>query len=69
MEGRLYAGRRGGATAVTNLMGDPRAASQLLRHKNMRVTMANYIKNDQRALMAGVKLLEAGAGKGRNRAG
>src|SRR5205814_20593 len=60
----LYAGRRGGATALTSLMGDPLAASQLLGHKNMGVTMSHYAKHDPRKLAEGMKLLEAKTTRG-----
>jgi integrase len=55
----FQAGRRGVATLLTTLTGVPQAASQMLRHKTMAVTMGNYVKDDRRALAAGVKLLEA----------
>jgi integrase len=54
----LYAFRRGAASIVTQLTGSPIAASQLLRHKNMSVTMTAYIKADRRALVDGSKLVE-----------
>jgi integrase len=55
----FQAGRRGVATLLTTLTGVPQAASQMLRHKTMSVTMSNYVRDDRRALAAGVKLLEA----------
>jgi integrase len=54
----LYAFRRGAASILTQLTGSPIAASQLLRHKNISVTMTAYIKADRRALVDGLKMLE-----------
>lgn len=53
----LYCGRRGAASILTQLTGNPIAASQLLRHVNYSVTMKNYIKSDRREVVAGMKLL------------
>lgn len=55
----LYAFRRGAASILTQLTGNPIAASQLLRHKNISVTMTAYIKADRTALNDGLKMLEA----------
>jgi integrase len=54
----LYAFRRGAASILTQLTGSPIAASQLLRHKNISVTMTAYIKADRTALVDGLKMLE-----------
>lgn len=54
----LYAFRRGAASILTQLTGNPIAASQLLRHKNISVTMTAYIKADRRALNDGLKQVE-----------
>lgn len=54
----LYAFRRGAASILTQLTGNPIAASQLLRHKNISVTMTAYIKADRTALLDGLKLVE-----------
>jgi integrase len=54
----LYAFRRGAASILTQLTGDPIAASQLLRHKNISVTMTAYIKADRSKLADGLKMLE-----------
>jgi integrase len=54
----LYSGRRGAASILTQLTGNPIAASQALGHINMTVTMKNYIKSDRRELASGMKLLE-----------
>jgi integrase len=59
----LYAFRRGAATILTQLTGNPIAASQLLRHKNISVTMTAYIKADRSALSNGMKLLEESLSK------
>jgi integrase len=59
----LYAGRRGAATILTQLTGDALAAKELLRHKNLAVTTDKYVKTIPEALMKGIKLLEAAAGK------
>jgi integrase len=59
----LYAGRRGAATILTQLTGDALAAKELLRHKNLAVTTDKYVKAIPEALMKGIKLLEAAAGK------
>jgi len=55
-----YAGRRGLATLIARLRG-PLASSQALRHKNMQVTMTNYVKQDKRELAEGMRLLEGAA--------
>jgi len=55
----LYAFRRGAASILTQLTGNPIAASQLLRHKNISVTMTAYIKADRTALADGMKMLES----------
>jgi len=60
----LYAGRRTAATVLTQLTGNPIAASQLLRHRNMSVTMTAYIKADRSALAGGLKMLEAATQEG-----
>jgi integrase len=54
----LYAGRRGAASILTELTGDPIASSLLLRHNNISTTMTRYIKADRRRLVSGMKLLE-----------
>jgi integrase len=54
----LYSARRSAATNLTQLMGNPIAASQLLRHKNMNVTMTHYIRGLRSELIAGMKRLE-----------
>ena len=54
----LYAFRRGAASILTQLTGNPIAASQLLRHKNISVTMTAYIKADRTALVNGMKAFE-----------
>jgi integrase len=59
----LYKARRSAASIVTRLMGNPIAASRILRHKNMNVTMTHYIENDRAALEAGMKMLEAATTK------
>ena len=59
----LYAGRRGAATILTELTGDALAAKELLRHKNLSVTTAKYVKQMPEALMRGIKLLEAATAK------
>jgi integrase len=54
----LYSGRRGAASILTKLTGNPMAASLALGHTDMSVTMKNYIKLDRRELASGMKLLE-----------
>ncbi|HWX93378.1 MAG TPA: hypothetical protein VNY29_12175 [Terriglobales bacterium] len=54
----LYAGRRAAASILTQLMGSPIAASQLLRHKTGRLTWEHYIKLDRSELRSGMKRLE-----------
>lgn len=54
----LYAARRTAASQLTALRKNPIAASQLLRHKNMNVTMTHYIKTDRGELVAGMEALE-----------
>jgi hypothetical protein len=39
------------------------AAKELLRHKMIAVTQAKYVKAIPEALMKGIKLLEAAAGR------
>lgn len=53
-----YAFRRGLATLITRLRG-PLAASQALGHRNMTVTMTNYVRQDRRELEAAMKQLGA----------
>lgn len=55
----LYAFRRGAASILTQLTGSPIAAAQLLRHKNISVTMTAYIKADRSALHDGSAKLES----------
>jgi integrase len=55
----LYAGRRGAATILTGLTGNAIAAKELLRHKNLSVTTANYVKTMPKELMEGMRLLES----------
>jgi hypothetical protein len=55
----LYAFSRSAASILTPLTGGPIAASQLLRHKNISVTMTAYIKADRTALVNGVKAFES----------
>jgi integrase len=57
----LCAGRRTAATVLTQLTGNPIAASQLLRHRNMSVTMTAYVKADRKALTEGLRLMESTA--------
>jgi integrase len=59
----LYAGRRGAGTILTQLTGDALAAQQILRHKNLAVTTAHYVKQIPTAGLEGMKLLEAAAAK------
>lgn len=54
----LYKARRSAASIVTKLMGNPIAASRILRHKNMSVTMKHYIENDRAALNEGMGRLD-----------
>ena len=59
----LYAGRRGGATAIIGLTnGNVAAAQELLRHKNMSTTLAFYKKQTAGALASGLLALGAAAG-------
>jgi integrase len=53
-----YAGRRGLGTLLARLKG-PLASSQALRHKNMKVTMESYIKQDRTELVAAMKMLDS----------
>ena len=59
----LYAGRRGNATALTELTGDPLAAKEVLGHTNVKVTEAHYIGAMPAVGMRGMKLLEEAATK------
>jgi len=58
----LYAGRRGAATILTELTGNAVAAKELLRHRNLAVTTAKYVKAVPAALLEGMRLLEEKAG-------
>jgi integrase len=49
-----YALRRGLATLLARVRG-PLAASQALRHRNMSVTMSNYVRQDKRELEAAMR--------------
>lgn len=53
----LYAARRSAATILTQLTGDALAAKEVLRHKDLRVTTANYVKPIPIAAINGLKLL------------
>jgi len=55
----LYSGRRGAATIVTQLTGNALAAQVILRHKNLAVTTAHYVKPSRQAAVDGLRLLEA----------
>jgi len=60
----IYAARRGAATNLVALTGSVSAAYQVLGN-SLDVVMKKYIKPDQQAGMAGLKMLEAAAnGKG-----
>ncbi len=59
----LYAGRRGVATILTELTGNALAAQAFLRHQNLSITTANYVKPSTEARDAGMKLLEAAVTK------
>jgi integrase len=53
----LYAARRSAATILTQLTGDALAAKEVLRHKDLRVTTAAYVKSIPVAAVTGLKLL------------
>ena len=55
----LYCGRRGLATLLTQLTGDPLAAAQALRHGDASTTMAHYIKLLRPQLKRGMDLVDA----------
>jgi integrase len=55
----LYACRRGAGTILTELTGDALAAQIVLRHKDIAVTTAYYVKPSVEAGKKGLKLLEA----------
>jgi integrase len=59
----LYAGRRGGATILTQLTGNAIAAQGLLRHKSLATTLGFYKKETPEVTLAGMKLLEAATGR------
>ena len=59
----LYAGRRGAGSVLTKLTGDALAAQQILRHKNLAVTTAFYVKQLPEAGLSGMKLLEEASSK------
>jgi integrase len=54
----FYSFRRGLATLITRLRG-PLAASQALGHRNMTVTMTNYVRQDRRELVAAMAQIAA----------
>jgi hypothetical protein len=60
----LYAGRRGAATILTQLTGNALAAKQLLRHGDLSVTTAKYVKDVPEELLKGIKQLEAATTNG-----
>jgi len=53
----LYAARRSAATILTQLTGDALAAKEVLRHKDLRVTTAAYVRPIPVAAINGMKLL------------
>jgi integrase len=53
----LYAARRSAATILTQLTGDALAAKEVLRHKDLRVTTAAYVRSIPVAAINGMKLL------------
>jgi integrase len=55
----LYACRRGAGSILTELTGNALAAQMILRHKNLTVTTAYYVKPSIEAGRQGLKLLEA----------
>jgi len=55
----FHSGRRALATILTHLTNSPLAAAQGLRHSNYAITIEKYIKQDRRALAAGMKMLES----------
>ena len=61
----IYAGRRGAGTAIVEATnGNLAIAQALLRHKNQMTTATFYKKAiTPKALVAGVKLLEAAANR------
>jgi integrase len=54
----LYAARRGCATMLTGLTGNPIAARAVLRHKSMLTLLGHYDKANLEAADAGLKLFE-----------
>jgi integrase len=54
----LYALRRGSATHLTALIGNPLAAAQLLRHSSVTTTMTHYVKHEHRELVGAMKKFE-----------
>jgi integrase len=55
----LYSARRSAATILTQLTGDALAAKEVLRHKDLRVTTAAYVRPIPVAAINGMKLLAA----------
>jgi len=59
----LHAFRPGADSILTQLTGDPIAASQLRRDENIRVTITAYVRADRAAPTNGMKLLEESLAK------
>lgn len=55
----LYAARRSAATILTQLTGDALAAKEVLRHNDLRVTTAAYVRSIPVAAINGMRLLGA----------
>ena len=56
---RLYAGRRGAATAIIELTNNPSIAQSLLRHKSLKTTLDVYNKGlSAQGLKDGMRLFE-----------
>jgi len=54
----LYAFRRGAATILTELTGNPIAAQQALCHMDLSTTMRHYIKTKRSALAEVIQMLD-----------
>lgn len=53
-----YSLRRGVATILAQIANNPTAASQLLRHKGIGMTLEHYIKPDTQAMTDAMRMLE-----------
>jgi integrase len=59
----FQSGRRGCATALIELTGDPLAGQGMMRHTSLQVTLAHYKKETPAATVKGVRMLSEAHGR------